>query len=132
MCPGGSKSKSSVGDSDDSGAGGGNTNDESRAGRAGIAIGSSVASRGNTAEVGDICTDFRRKNVEMGVVAWTSASCDHVSLPRLENLPLVGDRSPRVGREMGEGWGEVDGALVDLLVSNNGRLPFRGIEEVTE
>jgi len=67
MSPGGSKS--SVGDSGDSGAGGGNTNDESRAGREGIAIGSSDASRGNMAEVGDICTDFRRKNVEIGVVA---------------------------------------------------------------
>ncbi len=70
MSPGGSKS--SAGDSDSSGAGGGKTNDESSTGRAGMAtgaIGSSVASRGNVADVGDICTDFRRKNVEMGVVA---------------------------------------------------------------
>ena len=42
----------------------GNTNDERRAGRAGIAtgaIGSSNADRGNVAEVGDICGDLRRK-----------------------------------------------------------------------
>lgn len=110
MSPGGSKSKSSAGHSDDSGAGGGNTNDESRAGRAGIAIGSSVASRGNMADVGDICTDFRRKNVEMGVVAWVSVSCDHVSLPRLDSFPLGEDRKTRVARELGEGWGEMDGA----------------------
>jgi len=76
-----------------------------------------------------------------------SASCDHVSLPRLDNLPLGEDRSPRETRELGEGRGEVDGAyhvinvnklslkqfvamrtLVDLLVSNRvGGLPFRGI-----
>lgn len=70
MSPGGSKSP--VRDSDGSGTGGGNTNDESSAGRAGMAtgaIGSSVARRGNMADVGDVCTDFRRKNVEMGVVA---------------------------------------------------------------
>ena len=69
ISPGGSKFISSAGNCDDSGAGGGNANDENRAGRAGIAIGSSDASRGNVADVGDICTDFRRKNVEMGVVA---------------------------------------------------------------
>jgi len=129
MSPGGSKSSSR--DSDDSGAGGGNTKDESRAGRAGMAtgaIGSSDASRGNVAEVGDVCTDFRRKNVEMGVVAWMSVSCDQDSLPRLDNLPLGEDRSPRVVRALGEGRGEVDGALVDLLASHNvGRLPLRGI-----
>lgn len=133
MSPGGSES--SAGDSDSSGAGGGKINDESRAGRAGIAtgaIGSSDADRGNEADVGDICTDFRRKNVEIGVVAWVSASCDHVSLPRLDNLPLGEDRSPRVARELGEGTGEVDGALVDMLASDKvGRLPLRGIE-VTE
>jgi len=42
----------------------GNTNDERRAGRAGIAtgaIGSSKADRGNVADVGDICGDLRRK-----------------------------------------------------------------------
>lgn len=61
-----------------------------------------------------------------------SVSCDHVSLPRLDSLPLGEERSPRVVRALGEGKGEVDGALVDLLASNNvGRLPFRGIE-VTE
>lgn len=130
MNPGGSES--STGDSDDSGAGRGNANDESREGRAGMAtgaIGSSDASRGNEADVGDICTDFRRKNVEMGVVACMWASCGHVSLPHLDNLLLGEDRSPRVARELGEGRGEVDGTFVDLLVSNNvGRLPFRGIE----
>jgi len=92
------------------------------------AMGSSDASRGKVADVGDVCTDFRRKNVEMGVVACVSVSCDHVSLPRRDSLPLGEDRSPRVVRALGEGRGEVDGALVDLLASHNvGRLPLRGI-----
>ncbi len=65
-------SKSSAGDSDGCSDGSGNTNGENSAGRAGMAtgaIGSSDGDRENVAEVGDVCTDFRRKNVEMGVVA---------------------------------------------------------------
>ena len=122
MGPGGSKS--SARDCDGSGVGGGKTKDESRAGRAGMAtgaIGSSDARRGNVADVGDVCTDFRRKNVEMGVVAWMSVSCDQVSLPRLDNLPLGEDRSPRVLRALGEGRGEVDGAYHIINVNKLSR-----------
>jgi hypothetical protein len=107
---GGSKSPS--GD-DGSTAGCGNTNDESSAGSAGIATGasdSSNADRGKVADVGDIWGDFRRKYVEIGVLAWESASCNHVSLPHRDNLPLGGeDLGPRVARERGEGSGEVEG-----------------------
>lgn len=115
-------------------AGCGNTNDESRAGSAGIATGakgSSNANRGNDPDVGDIWGDLRRKYVEIGVLAWKSASCNHVSLPRRDDLPLGDDLGPREARERGEGRGEVEGALLALPASNNeGRLAFRGTESI--
>ena len=47
-----------------------------------------------------------------------SVSCDHVSLPRLDNLPLGEERSPLVVRALGEGKGEVDGAYHVINVNN--------------
>jgi hypothetical protein len=97
----------------------GKTNDESRAGRAGIATGargSSNADRGNNPEVGDIWGDFRRKNVEIGVLAWKSVSCNHVSLSRRDDLPLGEDLSPREARERGEGSGETEGVYCGINI----------------
>jgi len=108
----------------------GNTNDGSNAGRAGIATGakgSSNSVRGNVSDVGDIWGDFRRKNVEIGVLNWISASCSHVSLPRLDDLPFGEDLGPRGARVRGEDNGEVEGALFAFSVSSNdGRLAFLG------
>jgi len=90
----------------------GNTNDGSKAGRAGIATGANGSSnsvRGNVSDVGDIWGDLRRKNVEIGVLNWKSASCNHVSLPRRDNLPFGEDLGPRVARVRGEDSGEVEG-----------------------
>jgi hypothetical protein len=98
----------------------GNTNDGSKAGRAGIATGangSSNAVRGNDSDVGDIWGDFRRKNVEMGVLNWESASCSHVSLPRRDNLPVGEDLGPRNARVRGEDSGEVEGAYRGISIS---------------
>lgn len=112
----------------------GNTNDGSKAGRAGIATGakgSSNSVRGNVSDVGDIWGDFRRKNVEIGVLNWISASCNHVSLPRLDNLPFGEDLGPRGARVRGEDSGEVEGALFAFSVSSNdGGLAFLGSESV--
>ena len=91
----------------------GKTNDGSKAGRAGIATGangSSNAVRGNVSDVGDIWGDFRRTNVEIGVLKWESASCNHVSLPRRDSLPFGDDLGPRGARVRGEDRGEVEGA----------------------
>jgi hypothetical protein len=133
----------------------GNTNDGSKAGRAGIATGakgSSNAVRGNVSDVGDIWGDFRRKNVEIGVLNWISASCNHVSLPRLDNLPFGEDLSPRGARVRGEDSGEVEGAYRGISIykthvkrlvqectlfafsvsSNDGRLAFLGSCMITE
>ena len=127
----------------------GNTNDGSNAGRAGIATGakgSSNSVRGNISDVGDIWGDFRRKNVEMGVLNWISASCNHVSLPRLDNLPFGEDLGARGARVRGEDSGEVEGAYHGISIyinsseaisarctlfafsvsSNDGRLAFLG------
>jgi hypothetical protein len=110
------------------------------------AKGSSNSVRGNVSDVGDIWGDFRRKNVEMGVLNWISASCSHVSLPHLDSLPFGEDRGPRGARVRGEDSGEVEGAYrcisiyethVKRLVqectlfafsvsSNDGRLAFLG------
>jgi hypothetical protein len=97
----------------------GNTNDGSKAGRAGIATGakgSSNSVRGNVSDVGDIWGDFRRKNVEIGVLNWISASCNHVSLPRLDNLPFGEDLGPRGARVRGEDSGEVEGACRGISI----------------
>jgi hypothetical protein len=99
----------------------GNTNDGSKAGRAGIATGakgSSNSVRGNVSDVGDIWGDFRRKNVEIGVLNWISASCNHVSLPRLDNLPFGEDLGPRGARVRGEDSGEVEGAYRGISIYN--------------
>jgi hypothetical protein len=58
----------------------------------------------------DIWGGFRRKNVEIGVMKWISASCNHVSLPRLDSLPFEEDLGPRGARVQGEDSGEVEGA----------------------
>jgi hypothetical protein len=97
----------------------GNTNDGSKAGRAGIATGakgSSNSVRGNVSDVGDIWGDFRRKNVEIGVLNWISASCNHVSLPRLDNLPFGEDLGPRGARVRGDDSGEVEGAYPNISI----------------
>jgi hypothetical protein len=112
----------------------GKTNDGSKAGRAGIATGangSSNAVRGNVSDVGDIWGDFRRKKVEIGVLKWKSASCNHVSLPRRDNLPFGEVLDPRGARVRGEDRGEVEGVLFTVSVSSNeGRLAFLGTESV--
>lgn len=95
------------------------------------AKGSSNSVRGNVSDVGDIWGDFRRKKVEIGVLNWISASCSHVSLPRLDNLPFGEVLGPRGARVRGEDSGEVEGALFAFSVSSNeGRLAFLGSESV--
>ena len=134
----------------------GTTNDGSKAGRAGIATGakgSSNSVRGNVSDVGDIWGDFRRKNVEIGVLNWISASCNHVSLPRLDSLPFGEDLGPRGARVRGEDSGEVEGAyyreiqylqnaceeicarctlFAFSVSSNDGRLAFLGSCKITK
>jgi hypothetical protein len=111
----------------------GNTNDGSKAGRAGIATGakgSSNSVRGNVSDVGDIWGDFRRKNVEIGVLNWISASCNHVSLPRLDNLPFGEDLGPRKARVRGEDSGEVDGAYRGVSISIYKSHVKRSVQDV--
>jgi hypothetical protein len=99
----------------------GKTNDGSKAGRAGIATGangSSNAVRGNVSDVGDIWGDFRRKNVEIGVLKWESASCNHVSLPRRDNLPFGEDLGARGARVRGEDRGDVEGVYHSISITN--------------
>jgi hypothetical protein len=80
------------------------------------ASGSSNADRGKDPEVGDIWGDFRRKNVEIGVLAWKSVSCNHVSLSRRDGLPLGEDLGPREARERGEGSGETEGVYCRINI----------------
>lgn len=86
------------------------------------------------------------------MLAWKSVSCNHVSLPRLDDLPLGEDLGPREARERGEGSGEVEGACCEINIqiimetvdvrrrtllafpasNKEGRLGLRGTCQTTE